>query len=234
MVLDEIGSAASEPAPGRATLGWELSRRQFVVVLGGTASAIAVAWGYGVTATDSPPTRSSLWSLRVVRAGRGARLNADGQPAFQVGLGPSVFDSHADRAGASRPVNSSLAVAAVGSFTSHSDHFGGGSAVTTPYPQPENLTWGDVVVLEVEVHNTATVPTLFSPGQLRLRLANGPTITLQDASQGPEAIAAGATEVLWVSYLAPSDGTDFSVEFTDPRRDGPVALRVPGLASAKA
>jgi len=105
---------------------------------------------------------------------------------------------------------------------------------TTPYPQPVNLTWGDVIVIEVEARNTAAVPMLFSPGQLRLQLANGPTITPQDASRGPGPIAAGAVEHLWVSYLAPSDAEDFSVEFTDPRRDAALALRVPGLVRAKA
>ena len=93
---------------------------------------------------------------------------------------------------------------------------------------------GDVVVLELEVLNIAAFPSLFSPGQLRLKLANGPTITPHDASRGPHAIAAGAAELLWVSYLAPSDAADFSVEFTDPRRDAHVALRVPGLVAVKA
>jgi hypothetical protein len=96
------------------------------------------------------------------------------------------------------------------------------------------MTWGDVVVLEVEVLNTAPVPMLFSPGLLRLKLAHGPTITPQDASRSPEAIAAGAEERVWVSYLAPSDATSFYVEFTDPLLDARLALDIPGLDAAKA
>lgn len=261
MSLEEPIDAAPMQAPrGRALLSWEVSRRQFVVLVGGSAAGIAVAWGYGVSATDSPPAKSAFWGVRVVRAGRGARLTADGLPAFNAALGPSVFNGRADRAAAhtaaaNRAINSALAVAPAGSSAHAGDHLdgqsgdhpggqsgdhsGGQSGVAgphpaTPYPQPANLTWGDVVVLEVEVHNTAAVPSLFSPGQLRLKLANGPTITPRDASRGPEPIAAGAVELLWVSYLAPSDAADFSVEFTDPRRDTQLALRVPGLVAARA
>lgn len=215
--------------------GWEISRRQFVVLVGGSAAGIAVAWGYGVSATDSPPAQSAFWGVRVVRAGRGARLGADGLPAFNAAPGPSVFNGQASRAAADRAINSTLAVAPAGSVNAHTGgHAGGGPHPATPYPQPANLTWGDVVVLEVEVQNTGAVPSLFSPGQLRLKLADGPTITPQDASRGPEPIAAGAVELLWVSYLAPSDAADFSVEFTDPRLDAQLALRVPGLITAKA
>lgn len=244
MSVEEPISAAVSETPGRMAFGWELSRRQFVVVVGSSAAAIAVAWGYGVSAAkDSPPAKSAPWAVRVVRAGRGARLTADGSPAFHTALGPSVFNGQAERAAANRAINSTLAVASVASFSGHAGngtdshtqgHDGGAPSPTTPYPQPANLTWGDVVVLEVEVQNTASLPSLFSPGQLRLKLANGPTITPQDASRGPAPIAAGAVELLWVSYLAPSDAVDLSVEFTDPRRDGQQALRVPGLVTAKA
>jgi hypothetical protein len=243
MSFEEPINAAMSETPGRSVFGWEISRRQFVVVVGSSAAAIAVAWGYGVSATDSPPAKSAPWAVRVVRAGRGARLTANGSPAFHAALGPSVFSGQADRAAANRAINSTLAVASVASLSGHTgnhadahtdSHDGGGSSPTTPYPQPGNLTWGDVVVLEVEVQNTASLPSLFSPGQLRLKLASGPTITPQDASRGPAPIAAGAVELLWVSYLAPSDAVDFSVQFTDPRRDAQLALRVPGLITAKA
>jgi hypothetical protein len=112
-------------------------------------------------------------------------------------------------------------------------HTDGATTPVTSHPQPYNLTWGDVVVLEVEVLNTTTVPMLFSPGQLRLKLADGLTITPEDASRRPEPIAAGAAEVLWVSYLAPSDAAKFSVDFTDPQHDTHLALRVPRLVTAE-
>lgn len=231
---EPIHRASPELPPQRTLRGWELSRRQFVVLVGTSTASIAVAWGYGVTTNDSPPANSPFWGVRIVRAGRGARLMADGSPAFHAALGPDVFNGRASRAAAGRAISSTLAVASVASMTSHSDRHSGGSHPATPYPQPGNFTWGDVVVLEAEVRNTSAAPSLFSPGQLRLKLANGPTITPQDASRGPAPIAAGAVEMLWISYLAPSNAADFSVEFTDPRGETQQALRLPGLVTAKA
>jgi hypothetical protein len=252
----ETGAPIGKVAQQKTLLGLEISRRQFAVVLGGSVAAIAVVGGcYGIASRDWSPTNTSLWTVSIVRAGRGARLTADGLPAFHEAPGPSDFSSHAVRAVARRPAESKVAPAALGSSSSqtggqpggqtdahsggHTDGHpnghsgGGGSSSATPFPQPANLTWGDVVVLELEVLNTATVPMLFSPGQLRLKLADGPTITPQDASRSPEAIAGGAVERLWVSYLAPSDATDFYVEFTDPLLDARLALDVPGLPTAK-
>lgn len=260
----ETGTPIGKVAQQKTLLGLEISRRQFAVVLGGSVAAIAVVGGcYGIASRDWSPANTSLWTVRIVRAGRGARLTADGLPAFHEAPGPSDFSRHAVSAVARRPAESQVAPAGFGSSSSQtggqaggqpggqtdahsSDHSsehpdahadgqsGGGGSTASPFPQPANLTWGDVVVLELEVLNTAAVPMLFSAGQLRLKLADGPTITPQDASRSPEAIAGGAVERLWVSYLAPSDATDFYVEFTDPLLDARLALDVPGLPTAKA
>lgn len=232
-VVEPRRPTTNQTPPWRSVLGWEVSRRKFGVVVGVSTASIAVAWGYGVAAQETSPAKSLFWAVRVVRAGRGARLTADGSPAFHSALGPTVFSGQADRAANSAIVGLPSAKTA-SALSAHADGHGGGQPATTAYPQPVNLTWGDVVVIEVEARNTAPVPLLFSPGQLRLRLANGPTITPQDASRGPEPIAAGSVERLWVSYLAPSDAADFSVEFTDPRGDGHLVLPVPGLVAAKA
>lgn len=219
------GAPKGKAAPGIALFGGEISRRQFVVIVGGTATAIAVAGGAGVAARNSAQAKSSFWTVRLVRAGRGARLTAAGLPAFHAAPGPSVFTS--------QPSPAVLAMPA-GSLSGHAGgHIDGASNPATSYPQPANRTWGDVVVLEVEVLNTAAVPMLFSPGQLRLKLADGLTITPQDASRSPKPIAAGATEMMWVSYFAPSDAADFSVEFMDPMHDARLALGVPRLVTAK-
>jgi hypothetical protein len=262
---DSASGASGEVVRKSTLLGLEISRRQFAVVLGGSAAAIAVVGGcYNVASTAWSPSNSSLWTVRIVRAGRGARLTADGLPAFHEAPGPSDFSRRAVSAVSRRPAESKVAPVVLGSSDGQnggqgggppggqtdahsSDHPGehpdahtdghsgsGGSSSATPFPQPANMTWGDVVVLELEVLNTAAVPMLFSPGQLRLKLAHGPTITPQGASCSPEAIAAGAAERVWVSYLAPSDATNFYVEFTDPLLDARLALDVPGLDTAKA
>ncbi len=232
-VVEPTRPATNATPPWRSVLGWEISRRQLGVVVGVSTASIAVAWGYGVAARETPAAKSSFWAVRVVRAGRGARLTADGSPAFHSALGPAVFSGQAVRA-ANSAIGGLPSAATVGALSAHADGHGGSDPATTPYPQPVNLTWGDVVVIEVEARNIAPVPLLFSPGQLRLRLANGPTITPQDASRGPQPIAAGSVDRLWVSYLAPSDAADLSVEFTDPRGDGHMVLAVPGLVTAKA
>jgi hypothetical protein len=220
-----LSAAAGEPTPGRKLLEWRMTRRQFVVIAGGGVAAIAVAGAYDLSTMDSTPGKSPFWMVRVVRAGRGGRLTASGQRAFHAAPGPSVFTSQLSPHAVSRPA---------GSSSSHADgHTGGGSDLATSYPQPQNLTWGDVVVLEVEVVNIAAVSMLFSPGQLRLKLANGQTITPEDASCSPEPIAAGTVEMMWISYLAPSDAAEFSVEFTDPQHDALLALGVPLLVTAK-
>jgi hypothetical protein len=226
---EPIRTATNEAARRSTVFGWQISRRQFVVIAGGSAAAVAVAGGYGIATTDSTRVKRSSWSVRVVRAGRGARLTAAGLPAFHAAPGPSVFTSRPSPAVLSRPA---------GRSSGHADPHagtptdGGGTAVTS-YPQPYNLTWGDVVVLEVEVLNTTAVPMLFSPGQLRLKLPDGLTITPEDASRSAEPIAAGSAEMLWVSYLAPSDAESFSVEFTDPQHDAQVTLGMPRLVTAE-
>ncbi len=229
MSSEQPTSAATDEDARRSTLfGWEISRRQFVVIAGGSAAAV-VAAGYGVAAMDSTPAKSSFWTVRVVRAGRGARLTAGGLPAFHAAPGPAVFTTRPSPAIVSRPSGSSSGQAAAHSV----GHTDGATTPVTSYPQPYNLTWGDVIVLEVEVRNTTAVPMLFSPGQLRLKLPDGLTITPEDASRRPEPIAAGAAEMVWVSYLAPSDAADFSVEFTDPQHDAHLALGVPRLVTAE-
>ena len=229
------------------------SRRQFIVIVGGSA-AVITAGGFGLPAAEraAGPLEPALpWTVRVVRAGHGPRLGTDGLSSLRSGAGPDAFatlsameflGTPAALSFASGPTATSaeLPVALVGDSTrgaqpdgghsdghSGSDPNGGGVAPASPFPQPANLTWGGVVVLEVEVLNGTALPMLFSPGQLRLRLLNGPTITPNDASRDPGPIKAGEVERLWVSYLAPSDATNFSVEFTDAPHDAQHTLTVP-------
>lgn len=192
-----------------------VSRRTFGVMTGTAAVAAASAYAIASTGVRSAgqAARASFGSVRVVRAGRRGRFAA-GSQALRTPPGPGDFARLASM--------SAAAPAAAGS------HGHSGDNPATAFGQPVNDTWGDVVVLEVEVANTGASPRLFSPGQLRLKLgADGPTVTPRDASRRPGAIPAGATEVVWVSYLAPSDAAEFSVEFTDPQQDEQLALGVP-------
>jgi hypothetical protein len=209
-----------------------LSRRQFGLVVGGGAALLVAGGTYGVVARssagDSTGLSTAFGALSVEKAGRLARLDAQGRPATKslsaaasqiTGLGAVASLSSASRRGPDSP-KISLAV--------HSHD--GGTIPDSGWPQPANFTWGDVVLLEVALRNNRPEPVLFAPGQLRLKLLpSGITVTPQDFDRGPGAIAAGETEHLWISFLAPHDSLDMELEYSEPEQDGPMRLALPLL-----
>jgi hypothetical protein len=217
------------PAPG-------LSRRQFGLMLGGGALLLFGGGTYVAVALsaagEAPVLGTAFGTLSVVNAGRLARLDAQGRPATkslaaavaQITTGggtAAVFDGapRLERAAHHEP-------ASPATTHGHDD----GAVPDSGWPQPANLTWGDVVLLEVELRNNLPVPVLFAPGQLRLKLLpSGVTVTPQDFNHGPGVIAAGATEQLWISYLAPHDSLEMEVEYSDPEVDGTTSVGLPAL-----
>ena len=212
-----------------------LSRRQFGLVLAGAAVLVVAQGAYGIVARSpaslATHVPTAFGSLSVVHAGRLARLDAQGKPAFR---GLAAAASIIERGGGSRPVDMALAAGGSGHGHGHDDG-------TAPAPgatgssEPVNLTWPDVVVLEVRIRNDGPEPVLFSPGQLRLRLA-GPatTITPQDSDRMTGSVAGGMAESLHVSYLAPRTGVDLRLEFTDVQRDERLTLDLPAMTSGRA
>lgn len=225
-----------------------VSRRQFIVVFGAGAATIAAAGTYGVATSGVDPGAGPMVGaadkLQVTRAVRGARLGADGTPASSAAPGPEEFLRLVSAAQNGPPrqvaaeadtLERTSAVSASGMVNSHSNGHGGqsGSAPATGYPQPGNQTWGDVVVLEVKVFNEEKVPVPFSPGQLRLRRHGGETITPRDFSRRAGSIPPGAMELMWVSYLAPSDAAGFALEFTDALHGERLSLGIPSFVSGQ-
>ena len=87
--------------------------------------------------------------------------------------------------------------------------------------------WSETVLVGVEVHNGLDRPMLFSPGQFRLRVGtDGPTVTAYDAERPPGGLAADSTLTTWVSFLAPRDAGDLTVEFTDPDAADVLAMKL--------
>ncbi|MBO1269580.1 DUF4352 domain-containing protein [Arthrobacter cavernae] len=206
----------------------KLSRRQFGLVLGGGAVLLVAGGAYGVVARTQPSTgptaATPFGTLRLVRAGRLARLDADGQPAAHT-----AHAALARLAAAGSPVPGFNYVSALkADHGSHTDGHGEAGGAGSPWPQPANLTWGDVVVLELELHNNRPEPMLFAPGQLRLKLSDAgsaaTTVTPQDTGRSPGTLAPGATELIWISYLAPPDASELQLEYTDPQQDFKTAL----------
>lgn len=194
----------------------------------------------GVTQGDAQPTHVHELSTSVTRRSVGAVLGGGVLAALAAGWLADVV-STSRSGGISRGAGAWTSFGTVAvlhaerqarlggapSAGGHGDHAG---ATPVASPEPGNHTFADVVALEVEVHNGTSDPVLLSAGQLRLRLgAQGPTVTPRDSGRAVGAIEGGATERLWISYLAPSDAGDLAAEFTDPRQDDVLRLELPSM-----
>jgi hypothetical protein len=231
------------PIPASAGAPRGMTRRQLGLLFAGVTGLLVSGAGYGIvakTTTDARATAStSFGSLRVLRAGRFARLAANGMPSALRGR-----EALAAMEGGLRVPLASPAGAA--SLSGHSEHGGQPGGSTTPdipgnsvpglrWRQPANSTWGDIVLTEFEVRNDAEDPLAFSPAQLRLVLgASGASVTAQDSAADPAPLAPGAMARLWVSYLAPESANDFFLEFTDPWAGSTTTLALPGMITMEA
>lgn len=234
MDLTNEDLAPSEGAEaGDAIAAPVLSRRQFSLLIGGGAVLLAAGSAFGIYARTrtgaAPAAATSFGSLQLLRAGRLARLGADGHAAFASG--ESALARLADGPGAGPAGGAGARQQPV---HDHTGSVSGPSIPGTRWPQPENHTWGDVVIVELKVHNSGAEQMLFSPGQLRLQTGDpAVTITAQDAGRPPGAVGPGETVLTWVSYLAPEEAAEFQLDFTDPLDDAAIALPLPAFAAIK-
>ncbi|MGM0931551.1 MAG: hypothetical protein ACQEXN_17880 [Actinomycetota bacterium] len=211
-------AVASEPE-GSASLPSGLSRRVFGVLVG--AGAAGVVGGAGLLtashqrASGMAPggVKTSFGSVRLVSAERQHRLAYDGGVPASGAVSSAAAGS-----------------AAAGAAPGGSGHAGHGAIVATA-PQPANMTWGDHLLVELEVQNASDGDVLFAPGQLRLKVGDGgPTVTNRDSGEAV-ALAPRSTERFWISFLVPADAQSFSAEFTDPwLHAAPLQLQVPRVA----
>ncbi|MEV7646798.1 hypothetical protein [Arthrobacter sp. NPDC089319] len=125
---------------------------------------------------------------------------------------------------------SSAAAGASGAAPDGSGHAGHGAIVASA-PQPANMTWGDHLLVELEVQNASDGDVLFAPGQLRLKVGDGgPTVTNRDSGDAAT-LAPRSTGRFWISFLVPADAQSFSAEFTDPwLHSAPLELQLPRVA----
>jgi hypothetical protein len=215
-----------------------LSRRQFALLVGGGAVLLTAGGMYGAVSRSGPESGAkqdtAFGSLSVTRAGRLARLDAEGRPAYRtVEAAAAALTGPAALAAYSGGTPREVQAVGAGSGAGADSHGHDADIPVNPAsPQPVNLTWAEVVLVEVELHNSTSEPVLFSPGQLRLRLApSSTTVTPQGYGQSAGTLAPGATEHHWISYLAPSGSSRLELEYTDPVQDRVVMLPLPAVAA---
>lgn len=206
-----------------------LSRRQFCIALSGGAVLLAAGGTLGVVARSEHGAGTSASTafgrISVLRAGRFARLDAQGRTATSTSLTTASPLAGPRRISLDRPDKGVLTVGGGG-------HGHGDAPPDGGWPQPVNLTWGDVMVIEAEVHNQSAGPVLFTPAQLRLQIApSGIAVTPRDSNRVPGLVEAGTREPILISYLAPRTATDFALEFSDVVDETLVALALPPLTT---
>ncbi|MDQ0869428.1 hypothetical protein QFZ70_001901 [Arthrobacter sp. V1I9] len=213
-----------------------LSRRQFGLVLSGGAFLLLAGGTYGVAGRNPQNTTTSVatgfGSLAIVQAGRLARLDAQGQPAFKtLAAAASRMKSGGGIGGGTRIQRVSTA----GQPGADAHGHDAGSLGDPAGPVPLNLTWADVVLLEVQLQNAGAEPVLFSPGQLRLKLGSSAvTVTPQDSDRNPGPIAPHSSEHLLISYLAPRDSPELELDYSDEQQDRTYRLALPPLTTNEA
>lgn len=94
--------------------------------------------------------------------------------------------------------------------------------------QPVNMTFGDHLLLQLEVFNESDQDQMFSPGQLRVRGNSQPWLVVNRSNDHPPGILApGARARTNISFLVPSDATDFTAIFDDIADPGTELLELP-------
>jgi hypothetical protein len=217
--------------PGHFT-SRSLSRRQFGLVLSGGAFLLLAGGTYGIAGRSRENTTTSVatafGSLAIVRAGRLARLDAQGQPAFKTLAAAASHMKAGGAGGGMRIRRVSTTTQPSPDVHGHDDGTLGGAAG----PEPLNLTWADVVLLEVQLQNAGAVPVLFSPGQLRLKLGSSVvTVTPRDSDRDPGPIAPHSSEHLLISYLAPRESPELALDYSDEQQDRTYRLALPSLTT---
>ncbi|WP_146111887.1 hypothetical protein [Arthrobacter sp. MYb227] len=94
--------------------------------------------------------------------------------------------------------------------------------------QPVNMTFGDHLLLQLEVFNDSEQEQMFSPGQLRVRGNSQPWLVVNRWNNYPPGLLLpGARIMANISFLVPSDATEFTAVFDDITNPGTELLELP-------
>lgn len=160
------------------------------------------------------PTRRALLGLLATAGATAAALPLSGSLLDRVAPGPSRLDPA-----------SALRISVTGLTTDV--HRAAALAHGGHAPQPDvpaaaaeatdalgARVWSRLVTVGLVVRNTAPGDVLFSPGQVRLRLADGTGVMPVESERRAGAIPGLTTIRTWVRFLAPQDGSAVSVDYT--------------------
>ncbi|MGG5752690.1 hypothetical protein ACQ3I4_08705 [Zafaria sp. Z1313] len=112
--------------------------------------------------------------------------------------------------------------------TTPAGHAGAHAAAGSTSPQPVNMTYGDHLLLRLEIANDTDAEIAFSPGLLRVLPNSEPWwIVNRRSDLHNGAIPPGGRVSANISFLVPSNATRFSAEFTDVGQGVPVRLELP-------
>ncbi|PRB72621.1 hypothetical protein [Arthrobacter sp. MYb213] len=104
----------------------------------------------------------------------------------------------------------------------------GHGAVSGRSAQPINMTFGDHVLVRLDVFNESEREQMFSPGQLRLRGNSQPWLVVNRWNDlAPVLMLPGTEERAKISFLVPSDSTNFTAFFDDIANPGGDLVEVP-------
>lgn len=117
----------------------------------------------------------------------------------------------------------------VGAGASHSGH----EVAGTSSAQPANMTYGDHLVLRLEVFNESDEDVLLSPGQLRVLPDTQPWLVVNRGSDlRASVVPPGGSIGGDISFLVPSDAHAFTAQFDDvvAVNAGSLQLPLPAVA----
>ncbi|GAA1497747.1 hypothetical protein GCM10009628_27510 [Paeniglutamicibacter kerguelensis] len=204
------------------------------------------AWGkhsparhriHGTDPAPQGPEERPLLSRRSlgITLGTSLVLGAGGITALAVAFaangppGTTTVKTSFGRARISRAERQSRLSADAATASGHAGHpMTGGRSL-----QPVNMTYGDHVLVQLDVFNESDEDQMFSPGQLRLRGNSQPWLVVNRWNDlVPGLLAPGSELRTNISFLVPSDATAFTALFDDISNPGgaPIDLPLPAVA----
>lgn len=177
--------------------------------------------------SDVLPTRRALLALLATAGATAAAAPLVGSRTGHVAAGPVRLDPssalHLRVTGITVDEDDDAAALA------HADHM-----AQHDHDAPDALgarVWSSLVTVALVLRNTAAGDVLFSPGQVRLRLADGTGVMPVESERRAGAVPRQAAVRTWVRFLAPRDESGWSVDYVPAGAAEPVPLPLPGVTT---